>query len=61
MFAKAVIHGKVVRFRLPSALAKAHKRNAGNTLTEAEAVAFVEGRRRSSALRKARPYLESRP
>ena len=49
-----------MRFRLPTALARAQKRNAGATLTDEEAVAFVEEKRRELALRRAKPYLESR-
>jgi hypothetical protein len=50
----------LIRFRLPPALAKAHKRNAGKTMTDQEAIDFVESKRRELALRRAKPYLESR-
>ena len=60
MYAKAVVRGKVIRFRLSPTLARAHKRNSGKTLTDQEAIDFVEARRRTQALRRARPYLESR-
>lgn len=60
MYATAVVEGKVVRFRLSPALARAHRENRGKTMTEREAVAFVEAKRRARALRRARPYLESR-
>lgn len=60
MYATAVVDGKVVRFKLSPALARAHRENRGKTLSEREAVVFVEGRRRARALRRARPYLESR-
>jgi hypothetical protein len=61
MYATAVVGGKVVRFRLSPGLARAHRQNRGKTMTEAEAVAFVETKRRVRALRRARPYLASRP
>lgn len=61
MFATAIVKGKVVRFRLSAALALAHERNSGATMTEPEAVAFVETKRRARALRSAKPYLASRP
>ena len=61
MHATAIVGGKVVRFRLSPALARAHRENRGKTMTEAEAVAFVETKRRARALRRARPYLASRP
>jgi hypothetical protein len=60
MYATAVVEGKVVRFRLSPALARAHRENRGRTMTDQEAVAFVERKRRARALRRARPYLESR-
>ena len=61
MYATAVVEGKVVRFKLSPALARAHRQNRGKTMTECEAVAFVEAKRRARALRRARPYLASRP
>ena len=61
MYATAVVEGKVVRFKLSPALAKAHRRNRGKAMTESEAVASVETKRRARALRRARPYLASRP
>ena len=60
MHATAVVDGKVVRFKLSPALARAHRKNRGKALSEGDAVAFVEGKRRARALRRARPYLESR-
>lgn len=60
MYANAVVRGKVIRFRLSPALARAHKRNAGKTLTDQQAIDFVESRRRTQALRRVQPYLESR-
>lgn len=61
MVATAIVKGKVVRFRLSAALARAHVLNAGKTMTDQEAVAFVETRRRARALRSAKPYLAGRP
>lgn len=61
MQAKAIVGGKLVSFRLSPELARTHRANAGRTMTDAEAVAFVERKRRSLALRRAKPYLESRP
>lgn len=60
MYATAVVEGKVVRFKLSPALARAHRENGGKTITEREAVAFVETKRRARTLRRAKPYLESR-
>ena len=60
MYATAVVDGKVVRFKLSPALVRAHRENRGKTMTEREAVRFVEAKRRARALRRARPYLESR-
>jgi len=57
MYATAVVGGKVVRFKLSPALARAHRQNLGKTMTEAKGVAFVETKRRARALRRARPYL----
>jgi hypothetical protein len=61
MYATALVGGKVVRFKLSPALARAHRHNRGKAMTEAEAVGFVEAKRRTRALRRARPYLASRP
>ncbi len=47
----------MVRFKLSPALARAHRQNRGKAITEGEAVAFVEAKRRARALRRARPYL----
>jgi len=60
MYGTAIVKGKLVRFRLPEALARARKRNAGQTMTDGEAIAFVEAKRRETALRRAQPYFESR-
>jgi hypothetical protein len=55
MYATAIVGGKVVRFKLSPALARAHRRNRGRTMTDVEAVALVETRRRAQALRSAKP------
>ena len=46
MHATAVVDGKVVRFKLSPALARAHRENRGQSMTETEAVSFVEAKRR---------------
>jgi len=61
VYATAIVRGKVVRFRLPTALARAQTRNAGKAMTDQQVIEFVEEKRRELALRRARPYLESRP
>lgn len=61
LYATAVVGGKVVRFKLSPALVRAYRQNRDKTMTESEAVAFVETKRRARALRRARPYLASRP
>jgi hypothetical protein len=60
MFLKAIVDGKVRRIRLSPVLARLHRKNAGKTMTDVEAVAFVEAKRREKALREARPYLAAR-
>ena len=60
MHATAVVEGKVIRFKLSPALARAHRENRGKTLTEEKAVEFVETKRRARALRRAKPYLAGR-
>ncbi len=61
MQAKAIVGGKLVSFRLSPELARAHRVNADRAMTDAQAIASVEQKRRSLALRRAKPYLESRP
>jgi hypothetical protein len=61
MYATAIVNGKAVRFKLSPGLARAHRQNRGKTMTEVEAVAFVETKRRARALRRARPYRARRP
>jgi hypothetical protein len=60
MHATAVVKGKVVRFKLSPALTRAHRANRGKTMSEPKAAEFVEAKRRARALRRAKPYLESR-
>ena len=60
MYATAIVGGKVVRFKLSTALARAHRENRGKAMAGQEAVEFVEAKRRARALRRAKPYLESR-
>jgi len=60
MYATAIVEGKVVRFKISPALARAHRENRDRTITDEEAVAFVERKRRARALRRAKPYLASR-
>ena len=50
MQAKAIVGGRLVSFRLSPELARAHRANAGKTMTDAEAVACVEKKRRSLVL-----------
>ncbi len=59
MYAKAIVGGKLIRFRLSPELARAHRANAGKTMKEKQVIEFVENRRRSLALRRAKPYLAS--
>ncbi|MCZ7639509.1 MAG: hypothetical protein M5U12_27775 [Verrucomicrobia bacterium] len=60
MYAKAIVGGKLIRFRLSPELARAHRTNAGKAMSEEEVIQFVENRRRALALRRAKPYLASR-
>ncbi|HTS17289.1 MAG TPA: hypothetical protein VMP11_06940 [Verrucomicrobiae bacterium] len=59
MTVTAIVDGKVVRLKLSPGLAQAWRRNRGKTMTEKQAVEFVERTRRQHALRCAKPYLES--
>lgn len=59
MQAKAIVGGRLVSFRLSPELERAHRANAGKTMSDAQALAFVEKKRRALALRRAKPYLES--
>ncbi len=59
MQAKAIVGGRLVSFKLSPELARAQRANAGKTMTDGEAVAFVEKQRRALALRRARPGLDA--
>lgn len=63
MYATAVVGGKVVRFKLSPVLVRAHRENRGKTMSDQEAVAFVEGKRRQRgrALRRAKPVVRREP
>jgi hypothetical protein len=61
MYATAVVGGKVVRLTLSQELARAHRQNLRKRMTDAEAMAFVENKRRARARRRARPYRACRP
>jgi hypothetical protein len=50
MYATAIVEGRIIRFKLSPALAKAHRENRGKSMTENEAVAFVEAKRRARAV-----------
>jgi hypothetical protein len=52
------VDGKVVRLKLSPGLAQAWRQNRGKTMTEKQAIEFVERKRREHALRAAKPYLE---
>jgi hypothetical protein len=58
---KAILDGKVRAFRLSPVLARLHRKNAGKTMTDEAAIAFVETKRREKALRLAKPYLAGHP
>jgi len=49
MYATAIVQGKVVRFKLSPALARAHRENRGRSMTHCESVAYVEAKRRARA------------
>jgi hypothetical protein len=53
------VDGKVIRFRLSPALARAHRENRGQSMTAAEAVEFVEAQRRQRARISLAPWLRS--
>ena len=58
---KAIVDGKVVSLRLSPGLARAWRQNKRATLTEEQAIEFVERKCREQALRSAKPCLERRP
>jgi hypothetical protein len=45
MQAKAIVGGRLVSFKLSPEVARAHRANAGKTMTDEEAVAFVKKKR----------------
>ena len=57
MFMKAIVDGKIRKIRLSPVLARLHRKNAGKRMTDAEAVAFVETKRREKARRGVWPSL----
>ena len=59
MHATAVVKEK--SFGSNSTGRSTHRANRNKTMSEQEAIAFVESKRRARTLRRAKPYLESRP
>jgi hypothetical protein len=59
MTGTAIVRGKLVKFSLPASLARAQRRNRGKTMTDQQAVDFVEHQRQRRLLRTVRAYLES--
>ena len=59
MQAKAIVGGKLVNFKLSPELARAHRNNVGKTMSDEQAIVWVEKKRRARALRQAKPYLEN--
>jgi Holliday junction resolvase-like predicted endonuclease len=49
----------LVKFPLPAGLARAHRRNRGKSMTDQQAVGFVEHKRQQRLLRTVKAYLES--
>ena len=60
MHVSAIVGGKLIKLKLSPGLAEAWKQNNGRRMSEAEAVRFVERKRREHALRQASPYLAPR-
>jgi hypothetical protein len=60
MYVTAVVEGKVIRFKLSPGLVRAHRENRGKTMTDEEAAAFVESKRRARPLRRTKPHPEGR-
>jgi len=56
----AIVHGRKISFELSKGLAAAHRRNARQSLSAAEAITKVEERRRVRAIKHASPYVEAR-
>lgn len=61
MNVRAIVGGKLIRLKLSPGLATAWRENKGRHMSEAEAIQFVERKRRAHALRTAHPYLAPRP
>jgi len=59
MTGTAIVRGKLVKFSLPASLARAHRRHRGKTMTDQQAVDFVERKRQQRLLRTVKAYLES--
>ena len=60
MKATAIVKGKVITFMLAPGLAAAHRRHTGERMSEAEAVAFVEAKRRTQSSQLETPRLARR-
>jgi hypothetical protein len=60
MYVTAIVKGRVVRFKLSPALVRAHRRNGGSVMTDNEAIAFIESKRRARALLRAKPHRTGR-
>ena len=60
MNVRAIVGGKLIQLKLSSGLATAWRQNKGRRMSEAEAIQFVERKRRAHALRTAHPYLAPR-
>jgi len=58
--ARAIVNGRVVQFSLSRGLAAAHRHNRGRTMTAAQAVAFVETKRKERAEKWRLAYREDR-
>ncbi len=52
MQAKAIVGGKLVSLKLSPELARAHRANAGKTMTDEQSIAFVEKKRGSFQSRR---------
>ncbi len=60
MQVNAIVGGKLIKLKLSPGLAEAWRQNKGRRMSEAEAIQFVEKKRREHALRAASPYLAHR-
>jgi hypothetical protein len=60
MRATAIVNGKLVSFPLSKGLAASHRRNRGLSMTPAQAVQFVETKRRKRAQKWMATYVEAR-